>query len=71
MYIKGPALYSPSSLFSRYLIEQTTSEYLIAMATKPTTHIQKIAPGPPLTIPIATPIIFPVPIVPLRAAKTA
>ena len=34
-------------------------------------HIQKIAPGPPNPIAVATPTIFPAPIVPARAVETA
>ena len=35
------------------------------------THIQKIAPGPPMVSAVATPTIFPVPIEPARAVKSA
>jgi len=33
----------------------------VAMPIRATTHTQKIAPGPPSVIAIATPVMFPVP----------
>ena len=35
----------------------------VAIPKKAKTHIQKIAPGPPIAIAVATPTILPVPIV--------
>ena len=35
------------------------------------THIQKIAPGPPTTMALATPAMLPVPTQPARAEETA
>ena len=41
------------------------------MPTNPMTHIQKIAPGPPSAIAVATPAIFPVPTVADMAVNKA
>jgi hypothetical protein len=48
-----------------------TSVVFRAMPTKPTTHIQKTAPGPPSAIAIATPPMFPRPTVADSAAERA
>ncbi len=44
---------------------------LVATPTKALIHIQKIAPGPPVTIAIATPLIFPIPTVAARCVDNA
>ena len=41
----------------------SASAYFVAIPTSPTTHIQKMAPGPPIVMAVATPAIFPFPIV--------
>ena len=55
----------------RYLIPNATSEYLVAIPRKPEIHIQKIAPGPPAAIAVATPAMFPTPTVPPSAMFNA
>ena len=47
------------------------SEYLVAVPTSAAIHIQNKAPGPPATIAVATPTIFPVPIVAESAVHNA
>lgn len=44
---------------------------LVAIPKKAAIHIQKSAPGPPATKAVATPTIFPVPIVAERAVQSA
>jgi hypothetical protein len=41
------------------------------MPKKAETHIQKIAPGPPMPMAVATPAILPVPMVAARAVESA
>jgi hypothetical protein len=48
-----------------------TSVNFSAMPTKPTTHIQNTAPGPPRLTAIATPPMLPRPTVPDSAADSA
>ena len=45
------------------MIARKASAYLVAIPKSAVTHIQKIAPGPPKKIAVATPAIFPVPTV--------
>ena len=49
----------------------TASAYLVAIPKIPVIHIQNRAPGPPATIAVATPAIFPVPTVAARAVIKA
>ena len=63
----GPPINKPSSLRSRYLIAIKPSAYFVAMPQKAVIHIQKIAPGPPIKIADATPIMLPAPMVPESA----
>ena len=51
----------PYSSVSRYLMASELSEKASAMPNRATTHIQKIAPGPPNVMAVATPARFPVP----------
>ena len=43
----------------------------VAMPTAAVTHIQKIAPGPPIRIAVATPPMFPLPTVEAKAVDRA
>lgn len=52
-------------------MDNVTSINLMDMPKNPTTHIQNIAPGPPNVIAKATPLIFPRPKVPDKAAERA
>ena len=47
------------------------SEYLVAIPKNAEIHIQNKAPGPPAIIAVATPTIFPVPIVEDKAVHKA
>ena len=67
----GPPDISPFSLRSRYLMASRPSEYLVAMPKKAMIHIQKMAPGPPDTMAVATPTMLPVPMVAARAVVNA
>ena len=70
MYI-GPPDISPRSLTSLYLIANIHSENLEDNPKQAEIHIQTNAPAPPETIAVATPTIFPVPIVAARAVVNA
>ena len=50
---------------------KTISAYLVIMPKKADTHIQKIAPGPPAAIAVATPTMLPVPTVAASAVASA
>ena len=69
-HIGPPCGLSGSSVF-RYSMDNVTSTNLIDMPSKPTTHIQKMAPGPPSMMASATPLILPRPTVPESAADSA
>ena len=45
--------------------------YLVAVPKRAASHIQNKAPGPPAAIAVATPTIFPVPIVADKAVHKA
>ena len=70
MYI-GPPDISPFSLTSLYLIANIHSLNLEVKPKQAEIHIQNKAPGPPAAIAVATPTIFPVPIVEERAVHKA
>jgi hypothetical protein len=53
------------------MIARLQEKYLVAMPTKADIHIQNIAPGPPILIAMATPLIFPKPTVAAIAAESA
>ena len=55
----------------RYLIARSPSAYLVAIPKNAATIIQKSAPGPPAAIAVATPTIFPVPMVAESAVHRA
>ena len=59
----GPPCGLPLSSRPLYMIASTPSWYLVAMPTSALTHIQNIAPGPPITRAMATPAILPRPTV--------
>ena len=70
-YHIGPPETEPSSCSERYFTASTTSAHFRLMAKKPITTIQKVAPGPPMAMAIATPAILPSPIVPESAVERA
>ena len=59
----GPPAYSPAAFFSLYLTASTLSAYFVDSPNSALIHIQNSAPGPPETSAVATPTIFPVPMV--------
>ena len=63
----GPPITFPSGFFSRYLIASRPSAYLVAMPNTPVSQHHNTAPGPPKAMAVATPMMFPVPIVAARA----
>ena len=67
----GPPWISPRLSGPRYWIDSEQVKNLVAIPTKAQTHIQKIAPGPPVWIATATPAMFAIPIVPARALLSA
>ncbi len=62
VYIGPPAI-SPLSLVTRYLTASRDSAYFVERPKSAEIHIQTIAPGPPATMAVATPTMFPVPMV--------
>ena len=67
----GPPDISPDSLTSRYFTASIHSLNLDVMPKRAESHIQTKAPGPPDTMAVATPTIFPVPMVAARAVVRA
>ena len=61
----------PSFFSSRKWTASIDSAYFVAIPNKAASHIQKSAPGPPSAIAVATPTIFPVPIVADNAVHSA
>ncbi len=69
-YIAPPSM-RPSLSFTRYLTAAKVSEYFVAMPNTPVIHIQNTAPGPPAKMAVATPTMFPVPMVADNAVHSA
>ena len=67
----GPPVISPILFFSLYFIASIHSLNLVVNPKTAESHIHTSAPGPPDTIAVATPTIFPVPIVEARAVVRA
>ena len=67
----GPPHIAPLASFTRKRTERSASEYFVAMPKTPVSHIQRTAPGPPAATAVATPTMFPVPIVAARAVVSA
>ena len=63
----GPPRISPVSVISRYFTANMHSLNFVVNPNKAEIHIHTRAPGPPKTIAVATPAIFPVPMVAARA----
>ena len=70
IYLKGPPRNLPP-LSSRNLTASSPSEYFVAIPRHAATIIQNSAPGPPAITAVATPTIFPVPIVAAIAVQSA
>ena len=54
-----------------YFIAKSPSEYFVAMPNTPVSQHHRTAPGPPKAIAVATPMMFPVPMVAARAVAKA
>jgi len=67
----GPPAKCPLCVLILYLMESTASAYLVAIPNTPVSHIHRTAPGPPRAMAVATPTIFPVPIVAASAVVSA
>ena len=59
----GPPIISPDEFFMRYFTARSPSAYLVDMPSTPVSQHQNTAPGPPNATAVATPIMFPVPMV--------
>ena len=59
----GPPSISPSGFFTRYFMANSPSAYLVEMPSIPVSQHHNTAPGPPSETAVATPMIFPVPMV--------
>ncbi len=70
-YSCGPPRCSPFSSTTRNFEPRKASEYFEAMPTRPVTHIQNRAPGPPRPIAVATPAMLPTPTVAASAVVSA
>ena len=67
----GPPCMRPLSDFTLYFIASKASEYFVEMPKTPVNQHQNTAPGPPNATAVATPMMFPVPIVAARAVASA
>ena len=67
----GPPIIVPSWLFTLYLIARSPSLYLVAIPKKPANQHHSTAPGPPRVMAVATPMMFPVPIVAANEVASA
>ena len=67
----GPPIIVPSCDFTLYLIASRPSLYLVAIPRKPAIQHHNTAPGPPRDTAVATPMMFPVPIVAAREVASA
>ena len=67
----GPPCVSPASSFPLYITATVPSKNLVAIPTTALTHIQKMAPGPPMDSATATPAMLPMPTVAAMALVSA
>ena len=67
----GPPSMRPSSALTRYLMARSPSLYLVAMPKTPDSQHHSTAPGPPRATAVATPTMFPVPMVAASAVASA
>src|SRR5690606_40671709 len=67
----GPPWIFPDESLPRYMMAKEQVKYLVAIPTNADTHIQKIAPGPPMLMAKATPLMFPKPTVAATAEDKA
>ncbi len=67
----GPPCTFPSESFPLNITANVQVKNFVETPTKALIHIQKSAPGPPIVIATATPLIFPIPIVAAKAVDNA
>ena len=67
----GPPCTLPRLSLPLYIIASVPSKNLVAIPNSALTHIQKMAPGPPIAMAIATPAMLPMPTVLLMALISA
>lgn len=67
----GPPNILPSDVCTRYFMAKSPSAYFVEMPNTPVIQHQNTAPGPPIVTAVATPIMFPVPIVPAKLVASA
>ena len=67
----GPPCNSPALSFPLNIIAKVDVKNLVDIPTMALTHIQKIAPGPPMEMATATPAMFPIPMVEDKAVVKA
>ena len=67
----GPPAASPLSFLVRYCTDRVLSASLVAMPIKLVSTIQNRAPGPPSTMAVTTPMMFPVPMVTASSVVSA
>ena len=61
----------PSFVLTLYFTESRDSAYFVAMPKTPVSQHQRTAPGPPRPTAVATPTMFPVPMVAASAVARA
>ena len=67
----GPPSIVPSFVLTLYFTASNASPYFVAIPTTPVSQHHNTAPGPPTATAVATPTIFPVPIVAASAVVSA
>ncbi len=67
----GPPCIVPRLSGPRNWIASVQVKNLVAIPVSAQTHIQNTAPGPPVWIAMATPLMLPMPIVPAKALLRA
>jgi hypothetical protein len=67
----GPPNIVPSEVLTRYFTDNKASPYFVAIPNTPVSQHHSTAPGPPRPIAVATPTMFPVPIVAANAVVSA
>lgn len=67
----GPPCISPAESLPRNITANEQVKNLVLIPKSAEIHIQKIAPGPPIVMATATPLTFPIPIVPAKAVESA
>ena len=67
----GPPYVWPSSDFTRYFTASKPSAYFVAIPKIPVNQHHSTAPGPPKATAVATPTMFPVPMVAAKAVAKA